>query len=126
MNAGLEATATEFFKIVAMGEDEGVQYYNDNFDRIGKQPRHFGFKQSLTPPIEWLKADTRRKRNTPSAGGSQNAVPAPKIPPARGRGMPATVTLFPGYFLLIPRCNEPCSTPQGEERYGDILKADWN
>lgn len=59
--AGLDEISTELTNITLMDDDEGIQYYNANLERIGRWPHHLGTKWSLTFPVVWWKESIRKK-----------------------------------------------------------------
>jgi len=60
-DAGLDEIAVELTEITTMDDDDGINYYNDNIEKIGKCPHRFGTEQSLILSVAWWKADIKKK-----------------------------------------------------------------
>jgi len=60
-DAGLDEIAAELTEITDMDDDDGINYYNDNIEKIGKRPRHFSTEGSLIFSVAWWKADIKKK-----------------------------------------------------------------
>lgn len=70
---GRKEAAEEFKTIVSMRPKQGVQYCNENYDRIGKLFYTSQSKHSLNFSIEWLKMDVERQYERSSTTGGSSA-----------------------------------------------------
>ena len=72
LDAGLNMISTKFTEITSMGDDDGIKYYKEHFDQIGKQSQSFGPKRPLTFSGGWWEDDVRKKCKIPAASKLPN------------------------------------------------------
>jgi hypothetical protein len=74
--AGLKEACEEFVKLVSMGTEEGIRFYNEHCDHISKQS-NFSPVRSPIPLIEFLHGDIARKYESHLAAGESPTCSGP-------------------------------------------------